>query len=267
MTGGTSQSVIAGLPRAATTRRCSQARAAAHPARHLHGRAAASRCAYGARNHEPRSPARNANLWQRPLSGGWRQYSPPRARLRELYHSSARSPAAAWHVSGPDVASCSVSRLLGIGLSLARSGSAVAAAAPSVAKLNEEIRSAGPKQTIAALARSGQWDAVVDRIGGGSTAWVSLAARLAPGGDAGSAEDIGIGLATALPKNPGAVLSVIGTGSQASLSVQRVCGVPFIEMPGPEVAAYRRRAAGALRANSSSALRQRRDDCLAALKA
>ena len=80
------------------------------------------------------------------------------------------------------------------------------APAPTPASIEAGIRRDGAEATIAALAKAGQWDAVADRMGTGDARWIALAPRLAPGSDAGSAEDLGISLAFSLPKNPRAVL-------------------------------------------------------------
>ncbi len=144
---------------------------------------------------------------------------------------------------------------------------AAGGAAPTVnpAALSRDIDARGARAVIAGLAREGQWDGVVHHIDGGSDAWLAVAAKLAPGSDAGSAEDLGISLATALPRNPAGVLRIASPQDDTPLSLARVCGVPFIEQPPSEAAAYRTRAVNAVTRVADPSLADRRARCLAAL--
>ena len=102
-------------------------------------------------------------------------------------------------------------------------------------------------------------------IDAGSDAWLAVAAKLAPGSDAGSAEDLGISLATALPRNPAGVLRAASLQDDTPLSLAHVCGLPFIEQPPSETAAYRTQAVNAVTRVADPSLADRRARCLAAL--
>lgn len=103
-------------------------------------------------------------------------------------------------------------------------------------------------------------------MGRGDARWIALAPRLAPGTDAGTSEGLGIALAHALPRNPRAVLAVLGVaGGPVSVSAGRVCGVPFIEDTVKDLTAYRRRAARAVRGVTDPSLVRARAACLSVL--
>ena len=124
----------------------------------------------------------------------------------------------------------------------------------------------GAKATIAVLAKADQWDQVADRMGSGDARWIALAPKLAPGSDAGSAEDLGIALAFSLPKNPQAVLAALDPANGHIIGVGRVCGMPFIEDTVKDRPAYRRLALRAVAGVSAPALSQRRAACLTELR-
>ncbi len=145
---------------------------------------------------------------------------------------------------------------------------AAAAAAPAIGpvQVSAEIGRTGAHATIARLARSGQWDGVITRIGEGSDAWLAVAAELAPGSDAGSAEDLGIGLATALPHNAAGVLRTASLKSSGTpIGIVHVCGVPFIEQAAAAAEAYRKQAVTAVSHLRDPSLADRKAICLAAL--
>jgi hypothetical protein len=75
----------------------------------------------------------------------------------------------------------------------------------------------------------------------GRAAYIALAPKLAEGTDAGTADDLGISLAHALPLSPNAVLRVIDPGN-GSIGVDVVCGVPFIEDTVKDLSGYIRKA-------------------------
>ena len=141
-----------------------------------------------------------------------------------------------------------------------------AASPPNLGILRADLDRDGPEKTVELLERADQWEAVLDNIGHGDTAWVSLAPRLAPGTDGASAEGLGIALAHALPVNPSAVLSVTEPGDHGIISIYRVCSTPFIETSKVSNAIYDRRAIQAVSRVSSSDLTTKRDACVARLK-
>ncbi len=134
------------------------------------------------------------------------------------------------------------------------------------AALSRDIDARGARAVIADLAHQGRWDGVVHHIDGGSDAWLAVAAKLAPGSDAGSAEDLGISLATALPRNPAGVLRIVSLQENTPLALAHVCSVPFIEQPASETAAYQARAVAAVSHVADPSLAGRRASCLAALR-
>ena len=102
--------------------------------------------------------------------------------------------------------------------------------------------------------------------GEGDARWIALAPKLAPGSDAGSAEDLGISLAFSLPKNPGAVLAALDPADGHILGASRVCGMPFIEDTVKDRPAYKRRSIHALEEVSAPTLAQTKTACLRDLK-
>jgi hypothetical protein len=135
---------------------------------------------------------------------------------------------------------------------------------------------ATPQQVSASIDRQGARaflasldEAAIDRlmthIDSGQPAWVALAPKIAEGADAGSAEELGIALAYALPKNATAVLNAVDPveGDAHILSISRVCGIPFIDTP-PR--GYEAKALRAVSAVKDPALQDKKTRCLAALK-
>jgi hypothetical protein len=118
----------------------------------------------------------------------------------------------------------------------------------------------GARRTVSALDRNGQFDTVLDRIATGDTAWVKLAPRLAQGTDASDSGGVAVALATALPKNPTAVLRVLDDGPVLGTSV--VCGAPFIEPEPHEMKSYLELAIPAVSAVPAGDHTVRRASCL-----
>jgi hypothetical protein len=143
--------------------------------------------------------------------------------------------------------------------------SAQAAPPPSLRAVQASITANGVARTIQSLDRSNQWDAVMDRIGRGDPAWIALAPKLAAGADGAKAEGLGIMLAKALPVNPAAVLRVLTANQYRAMSVDRVCGIPFIEPPPGADAAYKTEAVAAVTRVATPGLISVREKCLARL--
>lgn len=130
-------------------------------------------------------------------------------------------------------------------------------------QLAADMRLQGPTAVVQTLDRSGRLDAVLTSIASGNTAWVGLAPELSKGTDAGASTGLGVALATALPKNPQAVLQVLDDGPVMRADI--VCGVPFVEPTRRSVSAYLRRAIPAVtRVSPAKDFAQRRA-CLEAL--
>jgi hypothetical protein len=151
-------------------------------------------------------------------------------------------------------------------LGLACAGAAAAAprfaAHPTPAEIVRSLAAAGPRATVDALWDQGRWDYVSGRIGRGDAAFVALAPKLAAGADAGTAEDLPIALAFALPRNAPAVLAAIEGGP---FDAAEVCGAPFIEDTVSDIPDYRRRATAAVQAVVDPRLVPVKAACLAAL--
>lgn len=143
---------------------------------------------------------------------------------------------------------------------------AAADSSPTPARIAASIERRGAEATIAVLAKDEQWDRVADRMASGDARWIALAPKLAPGSDAGSAEDLGISLAFSLPKNPSAVLAALDPANGHVIGVERVCGMPFIEDTVKDRPAYKRRALRAVAAVLAPALAQPRAACLRKLR-
>ncbi|CAD6514224.1 hypothetical protein ACFQ3P_04325 [Paraburkholderia sabiae] len=133
---------------------------------------------------------------------------------------------------------------------------------PSV--ISRDIQTKGARATVQSLSRKGSFDAVLDKIASGNTAWVRISRDLATGTDAGDSTGLSVALAKALPKNPKAVLAVLDDGPVTGASV--VCGVPFIEPTPREVKDYLNRAIPAVRRTPESERLPQRAPCLRALE-
>lgn len=133
------------------------------------------------------------------------------------------------------------------------------------ASVERSIRIKGPRRTIDDLVRRDLWETVTNHMDTGSPAWIALVPKLAPGSDAGSAEDLGLSLAFALPRNPAAVLAAIDPVDGAILGVRRVCNRPFIEDTEPR--GYKARTLAALGGIHDGHLERRRVACLRVLRA
>jgi hypothetical protein len=132
------------------------------------------------------------------------------------------------------------------------------------------INRSGAKATVDELWRTKRWDSVVDHVAAGQPAWIALATRLAPGTDAGTAEELSIVMAEALPKQPAEVLAAIDLNDGPILGASSVCGAPFIEdTPQSSPAFLRRylvRAPAAVASVHDERLESAKRACLAALR-
>jgi hypothetical protein len=133
---------------------------------------------------------------------------------------------------------------------------------PTPAEIDAALLRYGPRATVSALFDQRRWDYVSDRIGAGEAPYVALAARLAPGADAGMAEDLPIALAFALPRNAPSVLAAVRAGG---FDAAEVCDAPFVEDTVSDIPAWRRQAAAAVRRVADPRLAGVKAACLAAL--
>lgn len=153
----------------------------------------------------------------------------------------------------------------GFALVLALACSTANASAPlNPSTLAKQLEDEGAKATVNKMSES-EWDSVLTHIDSGNAAWVALVPKLAEGTDGGNSEDLGIGLAYALPKNAKAVLLVIDPNNGPVLGVSRVCSAPFIEDTVKNIPAYIKRAKVALAKVRDVSLQDVKRACLAEL--
>ncbi|MEA3084930.1 MAG: hypothetical protein QOC89_2627 [Paraburkholderia sp.] len=133
----------------------------------------------------------------------------------------------------------------------------------SPAQLTRDIHSRGARTVVEELDRAGRFDTVLSGIASGKAAWIRVAPAIANGTDAGDSTGLSVALAQALPKNPRAVLQVLDDGPVTGAGA--VCGVPFIEPPPREVAAYLNKTIPAVTRVPATAQFSQRSACLAAL--
>ena len=145
-------------------------------------------------------------------------------------------------------------------------GPATAATTPTAAGLAASLRHDGAAATYARLLSTDTWDYVGERMGEGRSDWIALAPQLAPVADGAAAEDLGLGLAKSLPKNPVAVLGAIDPRNGPVIGVDRVCSIGFIEDTVKDLRAYKRSALRAVSSVRTVSLRKPRDACLRVLK-
>ena len=141
-----------------------------------------------------------------------------------------------------------------------------AATAPTAAGLAASLRRDGAAATYSRLLKTDTWDYVGEKMGEGRSDWIALAPQLANVTDGAASEDLGLGLAKSLPKNPVAVLRAIDRRNGPVIGVDRVCSIGFIEDTVKNLPAYKRSALKAVSAVSIPSLRKPRDACLRVLK-
>ena len=101
---------------------------------------------------------------------------------------------------------------------------------------------------------------VMNGIATGDSTWLDVAGKLTPASAAGAAT-FSIALATALPRSPDRVLSLLGP----SYPVEEVCGIPFLKADSARVTSYHDEAIDALGRVRSAPLTKNREACRLAL--
>jgi hypothetical protein len=135
----------------------------------------------------------------------------------------------------------------------------------SVKKIIDQNGPVGTVRKLIVGDRPRPWENVLRGIESGNQQWLDVARALADGTDAGTSEDLQVALATALPNNPAGVLKLAGV--QSFLSIDNLCGAPFIE-PEPKVLKrYLRKAKTALETLKDKSVEQQRVRCLADIQA
>ncbi|MET3135289.1 hypothetical protein AAKU55_005597 [Oxalobacteraceae bacterium GrIS 1.11] len=133
--------------------------------------------------------------------------------------------------------------------------------------ITKNIEKNGAKATVGALSsgtHGHQWEAVLRKIKTGDARWLAVAGVLAEGTDAGTAEDLQVSLAVALPKNPGGVLLLADTKS--FLSLENICGAPFIEPTHAYIKRYLAEAQHSLENLKDVKVEQQKVKCLAKIQ-
>lgn len=97
---------------------------------------------------------------------------------------------------------------------------------------------------------------VMDGIASGDSVWLEVARNLRPASAAAEATLV-IALASALPHNPAAVLSIL----PGRLRTEDVCGIPFLRADSLAVTTYYDRAVAGLGQVRDSSLASGRDRC------
>ncbi|MDW8847854.1 hypothetical protein SD961_18515 [Erwinia sp. MMLR14_017] len=119
------------------------------------------------------------------------------------------------------------------------STSAIAAAHPTAQQLAEQIKQKGVQVVISGLygEQEKEWQYVTGEIAKGGSDWLNIAALLAPGSEADSAETLSEAVGAAIPHNPAGVLSIINE-KYTPLSLGEVCGLPFYSLTEPQFNQY-----------------------------
>lgn len=97
---------------------------------------------------------------------------------------------------------------------------------------------------------------VMSGIATGDSAWLEVARRLTPA-SASAAASLTIALASALPRAPGRVLTLLGP----KYPVEDVCNIPFLEPESTLVTSYHDKAVTALSQVRDTLVTTVRDDC------
>ena len=140
---------------------------------------------------------------------------------------------------------------------------------PSLAQLQDGIAKRGIAKVADELNHQvapDPWDSIEAHVESGVTAWLDLARQLRFYTDAGASVGLENAVALALPKNPVAVLKILGTDPAKDFTVRRVCSIEtFIEVPEGKLRSHLRRAKAAVDQVSDPHLQQTRQACLEVL--
>jgi hypothetical protein len=101
---------------------------------------------------------------------------------------------------------------------------------------------------------------VMNGIATGDSAWLEVASKIRPASATAEAS-LSIALASALPRSPAIVLSLLGE----KYPLEEVCGIPFLRADSALVATYHDNAVAALGRVRDTLLIKSRDACRAAL--
>jgi hypothetical protein len=101
---------------------------------------------------------------------------------------------------------------------------------------------------------------VMNGIATGDSLWLEVASKFTPGSATAEAS-LSMALASALPRSPARVLSLLGN----KYPIEEVCGIPFFRADSALVASYHDTAVAALGRVRDTSLGKTRDTCRAAL--
>jgi hypothetical protein len=129
---------------------------------------------------------------------------------------------------------------------IAIASAALAAAGITASDVSARIHRDGGKKVLADLwDQQAEFEVVLSGIESADREWLDVARLLKPFSDAGSAEEIDMAVARALPKDPERVLLLIG---HDGFELDFVCTSPFDEPDAGVAEAYERRTLAALAA-------------------
>lgn len=131
--------------------------------------------------------------------------------------------------------------------------------------LREKVKAASAENAGLNSLSAQDFDALARHLEKGEADWIRLVPALAEHTDASYSEGLTISLARALVVNPAAVLSILDP-RDSSLSVNRVCSVPFIEISDDEADEYVKAAVESVGKVTSPALQGRKRACLHVLE-
>lgn len=130
--------------------------------------------------------------------------------------------------------------------------------------LRESCYNSGAVNTVRALTAEGStmWAELMEHIASGDSNWIIHVPLFASGTDAGSATQLTIALAKALPKNPQAVLSL----EYSFVSLRNVCSLPFINPDEDFIRQYSQEVLRSMREVSDPYMQMDKDICLIRLR-
>lgn len=130
--------------------------------------------------------------------------------------------------------------------------------------LRESCYNSGAVNTVRALSAEGSamWKELMELIASGDSTWIIHVPLFASGTDAGNATQLTIALATALPKNPQAVLSL----EYSFVSLRNVCSLPFINPDEAFIKQYSQDVLRAMREINDPYMQMDKEICLIRLR-
>jgi hypothetical protein len=110
------------------------------------------------------------------------------------------------------------------------------------------------------------WNSIEEHIATGTPAWLNIAIRLRAYTDGGVSLGLENAVAQALPKNPSAVLKILGTDRAKEFTIQRICSTEtFIEAPESKLRRHLQQSRIAVEHVTDPGLQPARQACIEAL--